>query len=176
VSQHEALIQDERIWFPVTGWHQTHLIAHAAFEAHPRNFSAEEKHFVENLLLFTGPDEHIAALTQRFCGRNILQRKPFAARPLNRAVHEHAGMEMQGNRALPVLFSNELDRLEKPFRVIEMAMRKDNGLDSTERQAHPASVAFDGIGIGARVEKDRALLSVCASGYQLSGSQRRSRK
>ena len=73
---------------------------------------------------------------------------------------------MQGNRALPVLFSNELDRLQEPFRVIEMAMRKDNGLDSTELQAHPASVAFDGIGIGPRVEKDRPLLSVCASSNQ----------
>jgi hypothetical protein len=63
VSQHEALIQDERIWLPVTGWYQTHLIAHASFEARPRNFAAEEKHFVEDLLLFTGLDEPIAALT-----------------------------------------------------------------------------------------------------------------
>src|SRR5262245_36948066 len=85
---------------------------------------------------------------------------------------EHAGMEMQGNRALPVLFSNELDRLQEPFRVIEMAMRKDDGLDSTELQAHPASVPFDGIGIGARVEKDCPLLSVCARSFQRNRSSR----
>lgn len=73
---------------------------------------------------------------------------------------------MQGNRALPALFSNKLDNLQQPFRVIEMAMRKDNGFDFAEVQAHPATVTFDGIGIGARIEKDRSFLPVCASSNQ----------
>src|SRR6516165_4001959 len=76
-------------------------------------------------------------------------------------------MRMALDQGTPVSLAQlGIDRPQEPFRVIEMAMRKDDGLDSTELQAHPASVPFDGIGIGARVEKDCPLLSVCASGNQ----------
>src|SRR5690242_15595755 len=121
-----------------------------------RDLAADEEHALEDRGGLVGDDRIGPVRAQLLSRRDFLDRQQPAAWQRQRALAEHAGMQVAGGAPLALRSRDQVERFGQTARVIPMIVRENDGVDLAEARGETGAVVLDGEFHGPRVEQDRA--------------------